>query len=67
MLDLSKNAITECYWRLQFPENIQKIDLTENPLKYFTLRQKVRDLADQAILLIDDFQLHDSVLNALKN
>ena len=66
VLDLSKNAICEVWTKLRFNEHIQRINLTENPFKLFQTRQSFRDLIDLGIILVDDFQLHDSVLEALK-
>ena len=65
VLDLRKNAIHDVWAPIRYREHIQRIDLTENPVKLFQTRQSFRDLVDQDIILIDEFQLHDSVLDAL--
>jgi len=65
VLDLRKNAIHDVWAPTRYNEHIQRIDLTENPVKLFQTRQSFRDLVDQDIILIDEFQLHDSVLDAL--
>ena len=66
-LDLSKNAIDSGWPRLVFNENIQSVDLRENPFGLFNIRQSFRDLVEQGIVLINDFQLDDAVSKAINN
>jgi hypothetical protein len=65
VLDVSKNAIDMVWKLVSFGENIKRIDLRENPVKLFNIRQNYRNLVDQDIMLIDDFQLDESVLDIL--
>jgi len=67
VLDLSKNAIDSGWPRLVFNENIQRVDLRENPVKLFNIRQSFRDLVEKDIILIDEFQLDESVSEVINN
>jgi len=67
VLDLCKNAISDGWIHIRFSENIQSIDLRENPVKLFNIRQSFRDLVEKDIFLIDEFQLDESVSETINN
>jgi len=67
VLDLCKNAISDSWIHIRFSENIQSIDLRENPVKLFNIRQSFRDLVEKDIFLIDEFQLDESVSETINN
>ncbi len=66
-LNLENNSITQIPEFLSSFKYLQYANFTKNPIKYSSLSDKIKNLVDREVIIIDDIQIDESVKEIIDN